>query len=408
VTEVVSIEAIGHRGDGIVSTPDGPLYVPFTLPGERVAIERRGDRGRLVEVVAPSPDRTAPICRHFGRCGGCALQMTPLEATRKLKRGFVVAALRQRGVSADVEDTLAVATAGRRRVTLTACKAGARTLLGFHERLSDRLVDIEECPVLLPALAGRLDGIRAVIARLTRKRAARLAVLLTASGLDINISGVPAPTPRDLARIAKDASAAGIARLSVDGAPILTLAAPVVSIGDATVIPPPGAFLQASAEAEAAMARLVTSHVAGAASVVDLFAGIGTFTLRPAADARVLAVEASEEALQSLTDAARRTSGLKPVTTERRDLFAFPLKPQELGRFDAAIIDPPYAGAKAQAAALAASRVKTIASISCNPATFARDARTLIDGGYRLTRVVPVDQFVYSAEVEVVGLFSRG
>ncbi len=408
VRETVMIDSLGHRGDGVVATPNGPLYVPFTLPGETVQIEREGDRARIVEILKPSPERVAPICRHFGTCGGCSLQMMPLAATRRLKRDFVATALKQRALDVQVETITDLPTASRRRTVLTALRAGRRLVLGYHERLSHRVVDIEECPVLAPPLAARLDDIRALVEPLvTGKKPARVTVLLTHSGLDIEISGVSPPSSRAIAKLGEDASAHGLARLSVGGEPLLTLAEPTLTIAGVTLTPPPGAFVQASAEAEGAMAALVTEHLAGATRVADLFSGVGTFALALARNAQVRAVEANKAALEALSQAARRASGLKPVETETRDLFADPLSPKELEQFDAVVFDPPHAGAKAQAEALAASKVRTVAAVSCNPATFARDARILVSGGYALDRVIPVDQFVYSAETEVVGLFRR-
>ncbi len=403
--DVVTIELIGHRGDGIVTTPNGPLYVPFALPGEQMAIEHDGARARIVEILQPSPGRVTPICRHFGRCGGCALQMMSLEATRTLKRDFVVAALKQRGLSPDVAETVGVAPASRRRVVLTAVRAGKKLVLGYHERLSHKIVDIEECPVLTPALQVRLADIRVLVAPLVQaRRPARLTVLLTDAGPDIDLADVQPP---GIAAISGLAAAHGLARLSVNGEPFMTLAEPALNIAGVALTPPPGAFVQASAEAEAAMTALVTEHLTGAKRVADLFAGIGTFTLALARRAPVRAVEADEPALRALAQAARGAAGLKPVETERRDLFADPLASKELERFDGVVFDPPHAGAKTQAEALATSKVARIVAVSCNPATFARDARILVDGGYALERVVPVDQFVYSAETEVVGLFRR-
>jgi 23S rRNA (uracil1939-C5)-methyltransferase len=408
MAETVTIEALGHRGDGIVATADGPLYVPFTLPGERVTIERQDDRARVVEILTPSPARSAPLCRHFGSCGGCALQMLPLAETRGLKRDFVAAALAQRGLDAPVAETLGVPPASRRRTTFAAKRAGAKLILGYHARLSQAIVDVAECPVLVPALQARIEDIRSLVAPFTRGgKPLRVTVLMTDSGLDLDLHDPPAPDARTLQRLTEIPAARALARLSLDGEPILTLAEPTLRVSGVPVTPPPGAFLQASAEAEAVMAALVADHLAGARRVADLFSGIGTFALALARQSPVHAVEASEPALAALPAAARRATGLKPITTERRDLFAMPLAPQELRAFDAIVFDPPRAGAKAQAEALAASDVARIAAISCNPATFARDARILNDGGYTLERVVPVDQFVYSAEVEVVGLFRR-
>jgi 23S rRNA (uracil1939-C5)-methyltransferase len=408
VAEAVRIERIGHRGDGVAETPEGPVYVPFALPRERVTIEREGERGRLIDILEPSPERVAPPCRHFGRCGGCALQMMPLAATRVWKRDLVAAALARERIEAEVAETVGVAPASRRRAVLTALHPGKRIVLGFNEQLSNRVVDIEKCPVLAPALAERLAAIRELLPPLVPAgRRVRVTALLTRGGLDLDLGGAVAPPSRAVATLAETAGRHGIARLSVDSEPILTLAEPVVEVAGVPLVPPPGAFLQASAEAEAIMARLVVEHLAAARRVADLFCGVGSFALALARFSSVRAVEADRPALDALADAARRAAGLKRIETERRDLFAYPLAPGELAGFDGIVFDPPRAGAKAQAAALAASAVPRIAAVSCNPASFARDARILLDGGYRLERVVPVDQFVYSAETEVVGLFAR-
>lgn len=410
--EVVVIEAIGHRGDGIATTHRGQLYVPFALPGERVAVERRShhktDRAEIVEIVLPSPERVPPICRHFGRCGGCALQMLPLDATRKLKREFVATALSHHGLGPHIDETVGVPAAGRRRAVFTTLRAGSRLLLGYHERLSHNVVDIEECPVLAAPLQARLADIRAVAELLVRgKKPARLTALLTRAGLDLDFDGAPMPGARNVAKLAEIAGARGVARLAVGGEPVVTLAEPMLDIAGVSLTPPPGAFVQASAEAEAAMSTLVVEHLSDAKRVADLFAGLGTFALALAKTASVRAAEADAAALDALSSAARHAAKLKPIETETRDLFVDPLSPQELKKFDGVVFDPPYAGAKAQAEALAASKVPRIAAISCNPATFARDARILVDGGYALDRVVPLDQFVYSAETEAVGLFRR-
>jgi 23S rRNA (uracil1939-C5)-methyltransferase len=411
VRETVTIETIGHRGDGIVTTATGPLYVPFTLPGERVTVERQtdkgGERARAVEIIESSADRVTPTCRHFGRCGGCALQMLPLSANRDLKRNFVVAALLQRGLEPDVSETIGVAPASRRRAVLTAQRVEKRLRLGYRERLSHDVVDIEECPVLAPQVAAHLPDIRALADRLVSgKRPVRLTVLKTRTGLDIAIEGIAAPDAHALAALTR-AAPRGVTRLSIGGEPVLTLAEPAIEIAGVALVPPPGAFIQASAEAEAAMTDVARTHLCNATRIADLFSGIGTFTFALARDAQLRAVESDGAMLDALSDAAHRASGLKPIKTERRDLFVHPLSPKELVAFDGVVFDPPRAGAKAQAEALAASTVPYVAAISCNPATFARDARILVDGGYRIERVVPIDQFVYSAETEVVGLFTR-
>lgn len=408
MAETLTINRLGHRGDGIADGPDGPVYVPFALPGERVAVERNGERARLLQVLEPSPDRAAPPCRHFGRCGGCALQMMPLASTRQLKRDLVVAALAQQGLCGEVSEPLGVGPASRRRAVLTARRVGRKVVLGFNERMTNRVLDIEECAILAPQLAARLADLRGLVRPLLPEgKPSRLTALLTRGGLDLNLEGVRPPSSRAIPALAEEAQKRGVARLSVEGEPILTLAEPVLLVSGVPLVPPPGAFVQASTEAEAIMAKLAAEHLAGCVRIADLFAGFGTFALALARGAAVHAVESSQASLHALTAAHRNAIGLKRIETERRDLFAFPLAPAELNRFDGVVFDPPRAGARAQAAALAASAVPRIAAISCNPASFARDARALVDGGYRLERVVPVDQFVFSAETEVVGLFAR-
>jgi 23S rRNA (uracil1939-C5)-methyltransferase len=291
---------------------------------------------------------------------------------------------------------------------LTALRASGRLLLGYHERLSHDVVDIAECPVLAPVLQQRLADIRTLAELLvTTRKPARLTVLLTRAGLDLDVDGVSTPGAADILRLAKEAAARGIARISIDSEPVLTLAEPVLEISGVALTPPPRAFVQASAEAEAAMTALVVAHLSGAKRVADLFSGIGTFALALARQSSIRAVEADAAALAALAQATRRAKKLKPIETETRDLFAHPLSPKELQGFDGVVFDPPFAGAKAQAEALAQARVPLIAAVSCNPATFARDAKLLVNGGYHLERVVPIDQFVYSAETEVVGLFRR-
>jgi 23S rRNA (uracil1939-C5)-methyltransferase len=404
--EIVTIDALGHRGDGIVRGGDGPLYVPFTLPGERVSIERNGERGKIVALLEANPDRVAPICRHFGTCGGCSLQMLPLDATRRLKRDFVVAALAQQKLTPEVSETIGVDGSSRRRAVMTALRSGQSVMLGYHERLSHRLVGVEECPVLVPAISSHLPQLRELLlSLLPQRKPARVTLLATRGGLDVAIDDAPSPSPsRTLAVAAK---AAGIARLSIAGETVLTLAEPVIDVSGVPLVPPPGAFVQAAAEAETIMAGLVVDHLRKAKRVVDLFSGVGTFSLALARQAIVHAVEDNSAALDALSSATRHASGLKPITTERRDLDRHPLSSQELEKYDGVVFDPPRNGAKAQAVQLAASKVPFVAAVSCNPATFARDARILVVGGYSLVRVVPVDQFVYSAETEVVGIFRR-
>ena len=409
MSETVTIARIGHRGDGIAETASGPVYVPFTLPGESVRITRSGKRARLAEIVTPSPERTEPPCPHFGSCGGCALQMMALDATRQLKRRFVADALAMHHIDCPVEPTFGTPLGSRRRAVFSVLTANRRTVLGFHERASQRIIDLAVCPVLKPEIAGCLPLLRDIAAAtLPPRKKGRISVLASETGLDVAVdsgddgSGLALPGAM-MARLGN----AGVARLTVDGDIAAQFSEPALSLAGVPVVPPPGAFAQASVEAETFMTNLAVTHLSGSGAIADLFAGFGTFSLALARQAPVFSVDNSADALMALASAARQGSGLKPIYTDIRDLMQFPLSEQELKRFDAVVLDPPFAGARAQAATLAASGVTRIVSISCNPATFARDARILIDGGFALERVTPVDQFVFAADTEVVGLFSR-
>ena len=408
VSERVTISDLGHGGDGIAETDNGRIYVPFTLPGETVEIEAGATRGRLTRIIDASSERTQPICRHFGTCGGCALQHMERSAYLAWKRKMVVDSFVQRGIDADVEPTVAIPENSRRRAVFSVLKTANGVVLGFHRRGSNDIVKVEECPVLVPAILDKLATLRR-IAELTLNpaRAARMTVVAAGNGIDIAVDGagrLRRPTLESLGGLAADAA---LARLTIDGSQIFLNRQPEIRAGEALLLPVPGGFIQAAAPAEAALAAAILDHFGDAAPVADLFAGIGTFTLRLARRAAVTAVEGSGQLLAAIESASHFTPGLKPVATRKRDLFHNPLAPIELDAFGAVVFDPPAACAKTQAEALAASKVPKVAAVSCNPATLARDARILIDGGYRLVRVLPVDQFLFSAEVEAVATFER-
>jgi 23S rRNA (uracil1939-C5)-methyltransferase len=412
VVERLTIDRMGHRGDGIAEGRDGAIFIPATLPGEIVEVEAwpgRPDRRQLLAVERPSADRIAPICPHFGICGGCAVQHWRTENYRAWKRDLVVAALRQAGIEAPVAELIDAHGAGRRRAVFHAKSAAHDVLeVGFSAARAHRVVPIDRCPILAQSLDGALQAAWAIAEAL--KPAAKpldLQVTATDSGLDVDVRGsgpLTAPLTTALARIA---TAHDLARLTRHGELVAQPRVPTLRIGKATVQLPPAAFLQATAEGEATLARLVLEHCSGAPSVADLFAGIGPFALRLAERSRVLAVDDDDLALVALKRAAATTAGLKPVAVERRDLFRRPLMLEELDGFDAVVFDPPRQGALAQARALAASAVPLIVAVSCNPATFARDLRLLIDGGYRLGAITPVDQFRYSAHVEIVARLEK-
>jgi len=319
-----------------------------------------------------------------------------------------VQALRARGLEVDVDPVRPVPLGSRRRAALSLGRngQGQALALGYRRARSHDLIDVDVCPILLPEIVRALPGLKRALAPLLgNKREARVGITATETGLDIVVEGVRAKETA-LAKLAGGAGALGIARITVGGES-LTLIPPAVRFGNASVKLAPGAFLQAAQGAEAIMTELVREGVGKAKRLADLFAGQGTFALALADSAAVDAYEADETALAALAEAARHTAKLKPVKTLMRDLFGDPLVPKELEPYDAVVFDPPRAGAAAQSQQLAKSKIKTIVAVSCNPGTLARDLRVLVDGGYRVTRVVPVDQFLFSGHVEVIAHLER-
>jgi 23S rRNA (uracil1939-C5)-methyltransferase len=412
MSERLTITRLGHRGDGIADAPSGLVYVPYALPGETVTVEPvpgQPDRRHLVAVERSSHQRIAAICEYFTRCGGCAMQHWSLDEYHAWKRSLVVTALAQTGVAAPVEPLIDAHGEGRRRVVLHARHGSDGALaIGFAAPRTHAIVPIERCPILAPGLAGTIAAARAIAETLkpTRKPL-DIQATATDAGLDIDVRGSGPLSPERIAALARIAERHGLARITRHGDLVAQRASPLLTVGRAQVPLPPGAFLQATAEGETVLARLVTAHVSKAKRVADLFAGVGPFALRLAERARVTAIDSDAPAIEALKRAAAAGSGLKPVETVVRDLFRRPLVPGELKGFDAVVFDPPRQGAEAQARELAKSTVPVVVAVSCDAGTFARDAALLIDGGYRLTTVTPVDQFRYSHHVEIVGKFER-
>lgn len=405
----LTIDHVGAQGDGRAREDGRWVSVPFTLPGETARVSGAGDRLALVTVETASPDRAAPACRHFGRCGGCNLQHMRPAPYAALKRDLIIRSLSARGLEAEVAEAWVTPPGSRRRAALAARKAGKGAALGFHERRSHDLIAIEECPVMRPAIVAALPILQEIAALLLMgKEEIILLVTETASGLDLHVSGLAKEAGR-LARAEAAGSAlrAGFARVSIEGEDVLTERAPRVPVGKASLLPPPGGFLQASAEAEAEMARQVMAHLQGTRMGADLFSGCGTFALRMAERFPVHAAESGRAAIEALRAAAAAASLPYPVTAEARDLFRRPLSAAELARFDGLVLDPARAGAAVQSAEIAKSGVARVAYVSCDPATLARDLRTLVDGGYRIVRIHPIDQFLWSAHVEAVALLEK-
>ena len=409
VIETLTISRLGHRGDGIADTPAGPVYVAYALPGETVEVEAGGERARLINVHAPSAERVAAICQYFGICGGCAVQHWRKDSYRDWKRSLAVAALAQAGVQGEVGELIDAHGEGRRRVTLHARRSGRKNLtVGFTGPRSHVVIPIEACPIVAPPLKGAFRVASKLAGALeVSGKALDIQMTATLGGIDVDIRGSGAPDAGTIERLGRIAAEEKLARLTRHGELMAQLAEPVIQIGRARVVLPPGAFLQATEAGEAVLAERVLEAAEGARRVADLFSGVGTFALRLAEHAPVTAFDASELALAALARAATTTQGLKKIDTQVRDLFRRPLLTFELDPFDVIVLDPPRQGAEAQMRTLSSSKVRRVIYVSCDAATFARDAKLLAAGGYRLEKVVPVDQFRYSPHVELVGTFAR-
>jgi 23S rRNA (uracil1939-C5)-methyltransferase len=407
MADAVEIESLGAQGDGVAE--GGALYVPYTLPGERVRVVRHGVRARVEAVLAPSPERVQPVCPHFGTCGGCALQHASERFTALWKRDMIAVALGARGITeVAIRPTVTSAPGTRRRITVAARRTRKGVLIGFHAPAATDIVPIQTCAVAEPSLIAALPRLEEVAGlAASRKGEARLTLTLTNGGIDVAVTGAKVIDGPAQALLAGVAARAGIARLGWNGEAVATMRTPEVTMGRARVVPPPGGFLQPTRDGAEALVEAVGEALGNAGRIADLFAGSGTFTLPLAEQAEVHAIEGEEDALAALDAAWRATPGLKRVRCECRDLTHRPLLPAEFKGVEAVVIDPPRTGARAQADQLARGEVPRIAAVSCNPATFARDARILIDGGYRLDWVQPVDQFRWSAHVELVAAFSR-
>ena len=411
----LTVEEIGGRGDGYAKVDGRPLFVPLTVPGDRVRARvvsetAAGFRGELVELLSPGPARAEPPCPHFGACGGCALQMLEGQAYLAWKEAQVDKALSHAALS-PLERLPMIRTPphSRRRVSFAAQRRGREIIVGYRQRLSHRVVPIESCLLLQPALEDLLAPL-ANLLRETGFAAGDIVATACENGVDLALGGLEAPDLELRERLAAFAEAQDLARLSLldeEGGyePLVVRRSPQVDFGGVSVAVPPGVFLQASKAGEEALTAAITSELGGDAHrLAELFCGAGSFTFSLSRVGRVDAFEADEAALAAL-DGAVRTNGLSGrITAQQRDLYRQPLRAQELASYTAVVFDPPRAGAKDQAAQIAQSGVPLVVAVSCNPATFARDVRLLVDGGYRLVKVVTLDQFPWSPHVELVGV----
>ena len=401
------IDRLGHLGDGIAMGADGPIFVPGVLPGEEVEGDLQGNQMADYRILTPSVNRVRPPCVHAKTCGGCMMQHASDAFVADWKLGIVQGALTGQGLVATFLPIQTSPPKSRRRATIAARRTKNGALMGFHARASDMLVSVPNCQLLHPDIIATFPGLEALV-KLGGSRSAEVSFTVTRSlsGPDVMAIGgksLDAALQLELARVTETH---GFARLTWNGDAVALRSAPMQRFGRALVSPPAGAFLQATAEGEAALLAAIIRAIGSAKKIVDLFAGIGTFTLPLAERAEVYAVESEAAMIAALDKAARNAEGLKRITTEVRDLFRRPLEADELKGFDAVVIDPPRAGAEAQTAALARAQVPVIAYVSCNPATFARDAKVLVAAGYVLDWVQVVDQFRWSAHVELLARFA--
>ncbi len=401
-TEILGLSI---QGDGIA---EGPLYVPYALPGEVVSGAVTGNRMEGAKILRPSAERVKAPCPHFRSCGGCALQHASDGFLAEWKTGVVRKALAAQGLAAEFRETVTSPAGSRRRAGFTGRRTKKGAMVGFHAKGSDLLLPIPSCVLLHPDIMAAMPLYEALTKiGATRKVAVEIAVTLSAGGLDVAVSNAVAADGPMLAELGQLVGASGIARLSWNGEVIATRTPPVQCFGPAQVVPPPGAFLQATQAGQDALTAAVLEAVGGARNVADLFAGCGTFTLLLAERADVLALEGDSALIAALDAGWRKGTGLHRVVAQKRDLFRNPLLAEDMRGLEAVVIDPPRAGARAQVAELAASDVGRIAFVSCNPVTFARDAKVLVAAGYGIDWLQVVDQFRWSAHVELVAAFSR-
>ncbi len=397
MTLTAKISALGHKGEGIAEIDGKRIFVPRTLPGEEITLNADGERGTLVDLVRASPNRIAPFCPHYGACGGCQIQHLDRETYRAFKTGLVETPLRQAGIEAEVTRFVDAAGAGRRRATLHARKDAA----GYMGLRSHDLLNLDHCPILVPALARAPDMARAIGGMI-----GECDVSFTAgtTGVDIAVrTKAKSVRPDSLMRLG---NRFGLSRLALNGEMIFLNQAPRIAMGKAEVELPIGSFLQATEEAENVLGDYVVNAVGKAKNVADLFCGMGPFALRLAENSRVHAVDSDRPAIEALQKALRYTRGLKVVTTKVVDLFRDPLTRFELD-FDTVVLDPPRAGAEAQTREIALSKVRTVVMVACDPRTFARDAATLLKAGFSVSDLIAVDQFAWSTHIEVAATFRR-
>ena len=409
MAEILTIEALGHQGDGLVNTSRGRVYVPFTLAGERVEVSGISPQFELSKILDPSDLRIEPICKYFGICGGCQVQHLSSKAYLEWKTNILIDGLASQNIEIEIQPIISFQSDKRRRAVFSAMHSSDGVKIGFLQKSSHIITNIDNCPIITAPITSKIEAIKKIIRPiLPAKGIISIYVLNCDNGLDIHVearSKLGERPRRSAIQIALDEK---IARLSYGDELLVESIRPALKMGIANVHVPPGTFVQVVAGGEQKMTELVCQHLDGCKHVIDLFCGVGTFALRLGEKSVITACENSQPALDALDEAWRGTGGrLKTIRTQKRDLFVRPFMADKLKKIQGVVFDPPRAGAKAQAIQLAHSKVKKIAAISCNPVTLARDLAILIEGGYKLLSITPIDQFIYTPHVEVVALLER-
>ncbi len=408
MTETFKIDRLSWQGDGVATVRNEDVFVPFALPGELATGDLANGICNDVRILEPVSDRVKAQCRHFKKCGGCILQHANDALLADWKVRLVQDTLSLNHIEATFRPIHVSPPHSRRRAVFSAHRTKKSAEVGFHMRNSDILIDLLECPLMHPQIMQGLDAFREIAKTgCSRKDEIRIGATVTENGLDVDIVDAKQLEPKQTEAMAIFAAKHGFARISWNGEVLAQIKPPIQKFGTAHVIPPNGAFLQATQEGEKTLVSASLETLQGCKRVLDLFSGSGTFSLPLAQHSEVHAVESQPEMLAALTDGWRQAVGTKDVTTEVRDLFYRPLLLDELKLFDGVVIDPPRAGALEQVRILAQSNIGKISFVSCNPATFARDAKILINGGYTLDWVQVVDQFRWSAHVELVAQFTH-
>ncbi|MDB4016611.1 class I SAM-dependent RNA methyltransferase [Amylibacter sp.] len=402
------VDRLGQLGDGIIDSPNGEIFVPFTLPGEHIEGNVKNGRINSPRIIKPVSDRIKPACKHFKSCGGCSLQHASDTVISDWKIRKTQDALSQVNLHPEFRPIINSKAGSRRRATFAAKRTKKGALVGFHGRASDVIIEISECPISDPILLSGMPAFsQLAILGSSRKAILRISATVSENGLDVKIDNGKKLSATEISKFAQICNQFKILRLMWNDDVIAQSNPPTQKMGLANVIPPSGAFLQATKSGEAALIKTVLEIIGPSKRVVDLFAGCGTFALPISSKATVHALEGDVNMIAALDSGWRAAGGLHDIKSETRDLFRRPLMPDEFKKIDAIVIDPPRAGAVSQVVEIAKANVGRIAFVSCNPATFARDASILCNNGYNLDWVQVIDQFLWNPHIELVAQFTK-